>query len=81
MMTVVVNYSDSKKWAELEPDLLVPVYVEYYKSAGACEPMARSTFLVPANTNIKALEHMLALWSVLDNDRELPVSPGGNDAR
>lgn len=78
MMAVVVNYSVGRKLSDLD-GLLVPVYVEYYKDAGTCEPLARSTFMVPVNTNIKALEHMLRLWSVLDNDRELPVSPGDND--
>lgn len=80
MMSVSINANF--KTATGRPDgafdksVLRRVRVEYYGRDDAITPLGTGTMLVPANTDLAALEHMLELWSLATNREELTNDTG-----
>lgn len=53
---------------------LMCVDVSYYTSNGTLSLLATTEMLVPKDTNLEALEHMLSLWSLQSNEKECPTA-------
>lgn len=70
---LVPNSEDRKK----VPTILKRVRVEYHMRVNAASPFHITYMNVPVHTDLRALEHMLELWSISnDNQREAADASG-----
>lgn len=72
MMAVIVRPApEQETLSDFDAALLAPVEISYYTSGvNGILPCGSSISLVPRNTDLEALAHMLELWSIGTNRDE-----------